>query len=119
MAEPGVELPLRDGRLDAHITVFRAEELLAMGGAGAIKNDRGKSFRYSLGRLVELEPAGWPEVAKAWVIRVHSPELQQLRRSYGLSSLPHDGDYDFHITVAIRRKGILGRNEKSKDTAAA
>jgi hypothetical protein len=48
------------------------------------------------------------------MLRVHSPELQELRRSYGLSSLPNDGKFDFHITVAIRRKNVLGRNTVSK-----
>jgi hypothetical protein len=119
MHEPGIELPLRDGRLDAHVTVFRPEELDLIGGADAIKNDRGKPFRYSLGRLCELTPDGWPDASKAWVIRVHSPELQQLRRSHGLSSLPNDGQYDFHITVAVRRKGVLARSGTAKATTAA
>lgn len=119
MSEPGIELPLTDGKLNAHISVFRPEEIAILGGADALKNDRGKPFRYSLGRIVELTPAGWPEMAKCWVLRVHSPELQTLRRSYGLSGLPKDGEYDFHITCAVLRKGVLGRNETAKVTVAA
>lgn len=119
MSEPGVELPLKEGRLDAHITVFRPEELATIGGASALVNDRGKPFRYSLGRLVEFEPAGWADVAKCWVLQVVSPELQLLRRSYGLSSLPDNGNKPFHITVAIRRRGVLGRSETAKGTVAA
>jgi hypothetical protein len=119
MAEPGIELPMTDGRLNAHITVFRSEEIEMLGGPDALRNDRGKPFRYTLGRLVDLTPAGWPEMAKCWVLRVHSPELQALRRSYGLSSLPKDGRYDLHITVAVRRKGVLARSETAKATAPA
>ena len=86
-----------------------------LGGPERFKNDRGKSFRYTLGRLVELEPDGWPDMASCFMLRVHSPELQVLRRSYGLSSLPNDGQYQFHITVAVRRRGVLGRNDKGKN----
>ena len=117
MDEPGIELPSSglDKRLDAHISVIRPDEVKLLGGPEALKNDRGKTFRYTLGRLVEVNPRGWPEMERCWFLRVHSPELQALRRSYGLSSLPKDGEQDFHITVAVRRRGILGRNTKRKE----
>ena len=116
MEEPGIELPPsgEGERLEAHISVIRPDELLLIGGPEKLKNDRGNSFKYTIGRLAEVEPSGWPEISKCWFLRVHSPELQTLRRSYGLTSLPNDGKYDFHITVAVRRKGVLGRNDKSK-----
>lgn len=111
--EPGVELPPgRDGQLQAHITVFRPEDIERIGGPDRLR-ERGHRFRYTLGRLVKFRPHGWPEMADCWVIRVHSPQLQELRRTYGLSSLPNDGKFDFHITVAVRRHGITGRNNKS------
>ncbi len=115
MHEPGAELPPSgpDDRLNAHVTVFRPEELERIGG-GAKVTERGKQYRYSIGRLMSVEPEGWPEMAKVWYLKVHSPELQALRRSYGLSSLPNDGKYDFHITTAVRRKGVLGRNDSRK-----
>lgn len=117
--EPGIELPLSDGRLNAHVTVFRPEEIEAIGGPDKLINDRGKPFRYSLGRLVELVPDGWADVAKCWVLTVHSPELQALRRSHGLPSLPNEGKYAFHITVGRRMKGVTGYNDKTKSPAAA
>jgi hypothetical protein len=118
MDEPGVELPPGpDGRLNAHVSVMRPEEVELAGGADKI-TERGKRFGYSLGRFVEVEPDGWKDVAKAWFVRVHSPELQALRRSYGLSGLPNDGGYDFHITCAVRRRGVLARNEKTKGAPA-
>lgn len=116
MDEPGIELPPSGPRekLDAHISVIRPEELETIeGGADAI-TERGKSFKYTLGRLVTVRPAGWSEMSQAWFMTVHSTELQSLRKSYGLSPRPKDNEFDFHVTVAVRRKSVLGRNETSK-----
>lgn len=115
MHEPGAELPPsgEDGRLNAHCSVFRPEELEAIGGADKV-TERGKQFRYSIGRLMSVEPDGWSAMERVWFLTVHSPELMALRRSYGLSSLPNEGKYAFHITVACRRRGVLGRNDKAK-----
>lgn len=115
MHEPGIELPPAgpDGRVNAHITVMRPEEIQQIGGADSVA-ERGKQFRYTIGRLYSVVPDGWPEMSRVWFLRVHSPELQLLRRSYGLSSLPKEGKHDFHITVAVRRRGVLGRNDTSK-----
>lgn len=114
MSEPGaIPAPGPVGSLTARVVVLTANELARIGGPSRI-SERGKQYRYSLGRWVELESGG--SVAKAWGIRVHSPELQTLRRSYGLSSLPEDGQGDFHIVVAVRGRGVLGRNETSKAT---
>lgn len=117
MSEPGVILPPGpEGKpFNAHITVMRPDELLLIGGKDKI-TERGKQFSYSLGRFVSVKPESWSEMEKAYMVIVHSPELQELRRSYGLSSLPNKGEYAFHITVAVRPKGVLARNEKSKTT---
>lgn len=115
MHEPGVELPPgREGApFSAHITVFRPEELAMIGGPDKI-TERGKQFFYTLGRLMSVEPEGWPGVDRAYYVTAHSPELQALRRSYGLSGLPNEGKYAFHVTVAVRRRGVLGRTATSK-----
>ena len=113
--QPGVELPPWNGtrQLVAHISVMRPEELAGIGGADKV-TERGKRFSYRIGGLVTVKPDGWKEVETAWLLQITSPQLQALRRSYGLSSLPNDGKYAFHVTVAIRRRGVLGRNEKAK-----
>jgi hypothetical protein len=118
MNEPGIELPPsgETGQLNAHVSVLRPSEIDMIGGPDKI-TERGKQFHYSLGRLVEVEPEGWPEMAKVWFVRIHSPALQFFRRSYGLSSLPNDGKYDFHVSVACRRRGVLGRNDVRKAAA--
>jgi hypothetical protein len=116
MHEPGIELPIYHGTdgLNAHITVFRPEEVKQLGGADKL-NERGKQFAYTTGRFKTMEPGEhWPGVERVWYIQIHSPELQALRRSYGLSGLPNDGQNPFHVTVAVRKRGILARNDKSK-----
>ncbi len=115
MKEPGIQLPPAgpDGRFNAHISVMSPEDVAAAGGGDAI-TERGKQFSYTLGRVYSVEPDGWPDVSRVWFVRAHSPELQNLRRSYGLSSLPAGGDNDFHISVAVRRRGVLARSETSK-----
>lgn len=103
----GAERP-PDAQL-GRIEILTPEEVQAIG-ADQI-SERGKTLRYSLGRLYEAEgEGGWEKV---WYVRVHSPEMQALRRSYGLSSLPQaDG---FRFVVAVRRRGVLGRNEVRKE----
>lgn len=119
MTDAGVELP-RAGvmnvpnvdkeLLNAHISVMTAEEAEKIG-AGNI-NERGHSFRYSLGPVKEITPKNIAGVSKIWAIQVSSPDLSALRKSYGLSALPKDEP--FHITVAVRRTKVLGNNGVSK-----
>lgn len=118
MDEPGIELPPSgdDGQLNAHCTVMRPEEIELIGGPDKI-TERGKQFTYTLGRIYTVEPNSWDGISKVWYAKIHSPELQELRRSYGLSSLPNNGEYDFHVTVAVRRKKVLGRNDTAKGAA--
>lgn len=117
MTEPGIELPPSgdDNTLNAHISVMRPEELEAIGGPDKV-TERGKQFTYTLGRIYSVEPKTWAEMQKVWYIKVHSPALQQLRRSYGLTSLPNEGKFDFHITTAVLRKNVLGRNARAKSS---
>jgi hypothetical protein len=112
--EQGVELPKNSaGLYNAHVSVIRPNELEQIGGPGRI-TERGKQFRYTLGPVQTVKPDGWADVERVWMIRVHSPELERLRRSYGLSSLPNKDQYAFHITIGIRRSKVLQRNEISK-----
>lgn len=115
--EPGVELPVDDnGKLTAHISVFSKADIEKIGGPDKL-TERGGSFRYTLGRVKTVVPHGWSGVSRVWFIEVKSPELQQLRRSYGLSSKPHDGEFEFHCTIGIRKANVLNENEVSKAAA--
>jgi hypothetical protein len=112
--EHGVELPTKsNGQLNAHISVMRPEEIEQIGGIDKV-TERGHHFHYTLGPIQEVKPSGWDEMSKVWFIQVRSTELQNLRKSYGLSPKPKDGEHDFHITIAVRRKKILHDNEISK-----
>jgi hypothetical protein len=117
MREPGIELPPghEGGSFNAHITVMRPEEIELVGGPDKI-TERGKQFAYTLGRFYSVKPDGWSEVDRVWFVKVHSPDLQELRKSYGLSPLPKEGKHAFHVTVAVRRRGVLSRGQTSKVT---
>jgi hypothetical protein len=111
--EPGVSLPLKDGRLKAHISVMRPEEIATIpGGANAI-TERGKRFRFQLGAVKYVDPGTWEGVSRVWYVTATSPELRKLRASYGLTPQPK-GDWDFHITFAIRKTNVLRNNETTK-----
>jgi len=121
--EPGIELPPKDSeddsRLNAHISVMRPEEVATIpGGANAI-TERGRDFRYRIGKMESFNPRGWAAMSKCWVLNVKSPELEKFRKSYGLTAIPNDGKYPFHITVAVRRKKVLQENEIAKAPHAA
>lgn len=109
--EAGVEKPGKT----AHISVMNADEVASIGEEQI--TERGKAFHYQLGPVKVVAPKTWEGVSKVWYVTVYSPELKQLRASYGLSPLPH-GDWDFHITVAIRRSGVLRSGPASKVVGA-
>ena len=119
MEVPGIELPpSKNGRLQAHISVMRAEEVEKVGGTDKI-TEVGKRFRFRLGPLKECNPLGWDEMDRCWMFTVVSSELSKLRNSYGLPSKPVRGrtELDFHLTVAVRRKGVLRKGDITKKTA--
>jgi len=115
LAVPGIELPPRKSgsALRAHISVMNAEEVAAIPGK---INELGKSYSYQLGQIREVKPIGWQGMERVWFIRVDSPQLKELRRSYGLSPIPMGGrtEKPFHITIAVRRKNVLRTGSMSK-----
>ena len=119
LSAPGVELPRAgamnvpnvDGDLlNAHISVMTAAEVDKIG--AKVINERGHSFRYSLGAVKSVPADNIDGISRIWFIQVSSPELSALRKSYGLSALPKDEP--FHITVAVRRVNVLRDNPASK-----
>lgn len=110
----GAELPVyaEGDPLNAHISVMTDEEVTALGGPEKI-SERGKTFTYTLGGVYTVNPES-SDTRKVWYIKAESPELERLRRTYGLSAKPHNGEYEFHITFARRRKGVFGDNSVSK-----
>ena len=100
MNEPGIQKP--DDK--AHISVFTSEEIAKIGGKDAIK-ERGRDFKYKLGKITHVNPAGWAEMSRVWFVECSSPELSALRQSYGLTPRLH-GSHPFHITVAVKPYAI-------------
>ena len=114
--EVGAELPVdSENRLTGHISVMSEDEVRKIG-ANKI-TELGHAFRYTLGELRTVEPSD-KRYGLVWYIKVNSPELQNLRKSYGLTPLPHNNDYDFHITVACRKVNVLRDNIVTKHKAA-
>lgn len=105
--EAGAELPMKDstGQYNAHVSVIRPEEVEQLGGPGKI-TERGEQFGYTFGSVRSCDPTGWPDVSRCWMIEIRSPELEKLRKSYGLTALPKDGDFKFHVTFAIRKTKV-------------
>jgi hypothetical protein len=116
MHEPGISLPsaVDGGLLRAGIVVMTPKELESVGGANKI-TERGKPFNYTLGSVVESPAAGWPGVSTCWHLKVNSPDLSKLRKTYGLSAKVQ-GDSDFSIVVACRKTGVLSSSAVSKVT---
>jgi hypothetical protein len=110
--EPGITFPSEVDGLRAGIVVMTPDELESVGGAGKI-SERGKPFRYQLGDLQEMPAKGWAGISACWHLRVKSPELAKLRKSYGLPE-KIEGQSDFSIVVACRKVGVLSANAVSK-----
>lgn len=116
----GAELPgpHNNEPLNAHISVMRPEEIEQIGGIDVIV-ERGREFHYQLGALQEVAPTSWKEMSRVWFLKVKSPDLEKLRKSYGLSARPKNNEYDFHITCAVRKKKILQENSDVAKAASA
>lgn len=119
LTAPGAELPLAGVMnvpnvdadvLNAHISVMTGDEVTQIGGDKI--NERGHHFGYTLGPVKELDVKSVDGVSKVWIIQITAPGLSALRKSYGLSPFPKDEP--FHITVAARRRNVLGSNDVSK-----
>lgn len=109
--EPGAELPPGPSGLNAHVSVMSKEEVERVG-ADRI-TERGHYARYMITGLKEVVPSGWQDMSKVWFLEVRSPELEKIRKSYGLPPIP-SGDRPFHITLAVRRKHVLFNNDVAK-----
>lgn len=109
--EHGLTLPAKNGRLYAHIEVMTPEEVTSIGGVNKV-SERGHHFSYNIDSLFEAPVTNSVNYGKIWYLPVSSPDLLQLRKTYGLDSSP--GKIGFHIVVALRKLGVLGKNDVSK-----
>jgi hypothetical protein len=78
----------------AHISVMMKDE-----SDGKNIKEIGQHFQYKIKALQAVKPDGWDGVRTVFFIAVDAPELEDLRKKYGLSA-KHKG-HDFHITVGL------------------
>lgn len=114
LADPGLSLPkVDDGNgVRSGIVVMSPEEVEEIGGGGVI-TERGKTFRFGFGDFFITPAKNWPGVSSCYHWHVRSPELAELRRSYGLPSKIKDM-YDFSLIVACKKTGVLSAAPVSK-----
>ena len=67
----------------------------------------GKEFSFEIEGLYSLEPTLWPEMEQVWIFKLHSSELEALRRRHFLTATP--GCHSFHIAVAVKPRAIAGK----------
>ena len=106
--EPGAEFVVRNNRTECAIKVMTKEEVDKLGGTSHI-TERGHSYHYTLGPIVELPATG--EYEKLWAISIKSDDLESIRRSYGLETSPQLG---FYIPVGCKKKRVTEDNKVSK-----
>lgn len=93
---------------DCHISVFNTEEMAEL---DIIYNDaisipeHNKNFIFTLNKIVSLNPEGWDEMERVWILQVKCEELENLREKYGFSRLMYE-THEFHITFACKRKSL-------------
>jgi hypothetical protein len=106
--EPGAEFVVRNNRTECAIKVMTKEEVDKLGGTSHI-TERGHSYHYTLGPIVELPATG--DYDKLWAISIKSDDLENIRKSYGLETSPQLG---FYIPVGCKKKKVTEDNAVSK-----
>ena len=106
--EPGAEFVVRNNRTECAIKVMTKEEVDKLGGVSHI-SERGHSYHYTLGPIVELPATG--DYDKLWAISIKSNDLEDIRKSYGLETSPQLG---FYIPVGCKKKRVTEDNAVSK-----
>jgi hypothetical protein len=111
--EPGAEFVVRNNRTECAIKVMTKEEVDKLGGTSHI-TERGHSYHYTLGPIVELPATG--DYDKLWAISIKSDDLEKIRKSYGLETSPQLG---FYIPVGCKKKRVTEDNKVSKLAGSA
>lgn len=89
VTEPGKDV-------GAHISVMKKDET-----DGKTIKELGKEFEFFIDGLHSVKPDGWDEVKKVYFLTVKSPELEKLRKRYGLTKKIKG--HEFHITVGVEK----------------
>ena len=84
-------------KVGAHISVISKDDAKDLD-----INEIGTEIEYTLDNMRHLNPAGWDEMSRVYFISVKSPQLESIRKKYGLPAKDHG--HEFHITVAVEPK---------------
>jgi len=107
LTQPQIKKPAYFRRADApgaHISVFYETESKKIGSVAEI----GMIFNFE---VIELRSVAIQKGKDVFLIAVKAPELEALRRKYGLQPLLQG--HDFHITVAIRQTQKIALEKKT------
>ena len=90
------------GYVGAHVSVMYPEEYEQAKKKKKRVSEIGDEFDFTLDKMFTTEPEGWDDVRQVYFVSIKSPQLELLRRKYGLSKLLNG--HDFHVTVAVKPK---------------
>lgn len=90
----------------AHIPVIPSRE--ARFRDISLVKETGQIFSFEIEGYYSVEPASWPGIQQIWFFRVHSPELERLRRKYFLPAIP--GGHPFVIANAVQPNNKIHSN---------
>jgi len=65
--------------------------------------EHGQEFEFFLESVESCEAKEWEEMDRVYFVQCRSPQLENLRKRYGLSG-KIKGDHEFHITIAVKPK---------------
>lgn len=82
----------------AHISVMYAEEVKKYGVEDI--QEYGETIYFVPKTCQVVHPPKWHEIDEVYFIVVEAPELDRIRKKYGLPKK----EYDFHITIGVKPK---------------
>jgi len=100
----GYEEPPYFGQPDlvgAHISVIYPDEM--QNGKIEPIDELGKVICFQIKGCEIVHPPNWKDVDQVYILTLYAPELDEMRKKYGLPKRK----YDFHITIGIKRKTAL------------
>jgi len=83
----------------AHISVIGTDEYND-NGIGEIE-ELGEEINFNPNKFYQVNPESWDEMKKVYFLSVKSPDIEKIRKKYGLSKKMNG--HEFHITFAVEK----------------
>ena len=100
-------IPMDKPPYGSHVTAISNDEIkklkTKLGDGWKKKAGRGKSFQFSIGAVKDVEPKGWDEMDRVYILELRCPELEAWRKSLKLT--PKISGHEFHVTLGVRKLG--------------